>query len=416
MNLKILCLTAVVGSSIANAQLFRYKAVEIPRYAVASGTRHATALNNRGQVSLWQPVAAGPTYGAFVWDALTGLHLLSNSSANSFTYGANDWGDTAGMAVNSLGEYKSVLYPHGGGVTNLPISGNSEAVAITLLGAVAGNYLTLQGWRSYSYRDGRFSDIGSLGGGTTFISDLSETGTIVGQSTDVYGNWAAILCRDGQIEDITLMIGLDAAGYQLNTAPKINAYGVVVANDLSAGQAFLIDPSNRSWITLKPLPFEGFKSTQVNGINDGEIAYGYSIVGATTVYGIGKIATLWAGIMSTPWDIYNRTVNKGSSPYTSAVAVNNVGQILVETADDKIFYLTRLCAADFDANGVVDVNDLVEFEDAYAAGLPSADFNENGIVDPDDWSGFMFAYENNEGCPPVYDDVNGFIDSNMTGK
>jgi hypothetical protein len=55
-----------------------------------------------------------------------------------------------------------------------------------------------------------------------------------------------------------------------------------------------------------------------------------------------------------------------------------------------------LCAADFNADGVVNVQDFLGFLAAYSAGEPSADFNGDGVVAVQDFLAFLAAYS--AGC------------------
>ena len=60
--------------------------------------------------------------------------------------------------------------------------------------------------------------------------------------------------------------------------------------------------------------------------------------------------------------------------------------------------MSGTCAADFDASGSVDPDDLADFITAYFATSPAADADGSGTVDPDDLADFISRYFSADPC------------------
>ncbi|MGD9691007.1 MAG: hypothetical protein AB7K52_11790 [Phycisphaerales bacterium] len=77
----------------------------------------------------------------------------------------------------------------------------------------------------------------------------------------------------------------------------------------------------------------------------------------------------------------------------------NIGWINLDAAELGKFVVIRNCAADFNADGNLDPDDLGDYINCYFSQppCPMADFNADGNIDPDDLGDFINAYF--AGCP-----------------
>ena len=95
-----------------------------------------------------------------------------------------------------------------------------------------------------------------------------------------------------------------------------------------------------------------------------------------------------AGATTSYFDVVEATLADAGS-YDCVVSAD-CGSVTSRAAE------LRVCIADFNCDGRVDVGDLSAFLAAFAAHNPSADLNGDGVVDVRDWVAFHRAMQ--AGC------------------
>ena len=136
------------------------------------------------------------------------------------------------------------------------LGGNSSyAVALNDSGEVVGNSYTPGGWQhAFLYSNGTMADLGTLGGVDSEALGINNSGEVVG-----WAHGHAFLYSDGLMEDLNTLV--PSSGWTLVSANAINAKGQIVATGgNSAGyntHAFLLTPmltnfsaSDSRWASL----------------------------------------------------------------------------------------------------------------------------------------------------------------------
>jgi formylglycine-generating enzyme required for sulfatase activity len=99
-----------------------------------------------------------------------------------------------------------------------------------------------------------------------------------------------------------------------------------------------------------------------------------------------------------PLNTTNTTVRGGSysDPYEALRSLHQPMRSL-GTMDAAIgFRVVRLCPADFNNDGTVDVSDYLDFVSAFSENTPAADFNRDSVIDFFDYLDFVRVFYN--GC------------------
>jgi probable HAF family extracellular repeat protein len=226
-----------VASTVQAAPQPRWTILAIPPIAPEGGTT-ALDINNRGQVVGYGTVYAAQGFAlhGFLWDNGTMVDLgvpPGIVSPHSFAYSIND----RGTVVASDGPGNAYTWSDGvWSAQNLP----GFARHINKFGTLAGSYrpgrFLIHG---FIFRDGVFTDIGTLGGETSDIYGINDKGTVVGNSL-LANNFEThpFVYDDGVMKD------LGTFGGRFGRAQAINNRGEVVGAAWDASNiahAFIYD-------------------------------------------------------------------------------------------------------------------------------------------------------------------------------
>ena len=143
--------------------------------------------------------------------------------------------------------------------------GPGVALAVNGLGQVVGQNNT----GGYLYDRGVFTDLGSLGGGSTRPEAISDAGVVVGDSFTAAGDQRAFVYRDGVMTDL---LGVSSIAFGVNTA------GDVVGDALfsSTRHAFLYSGGAVTALS------SSYCCSRAHGINDRGQVVGYDSPPGTT--------------------------------------------------------------------------------------------------------------------------------------
>jgi len=296
--------------------------------------------------------------------------------AHSIATGANASGATVGLSYN-LGEVVThgVRWGTDGASTSL---GAFHPRAIADDGTVVGEQPvagSLGVARAARLVNGVVTDLGTLGGTSSSASDVNAGGWIVGQSRLASGaTLRAFLWRAGTMSDLGTLGGASSRAVAINSAGQVVGTSQTAVGDPHA-TLFNLGPAGEVLSRVDLGVLQGRSSSALDISDDG------TVVGVS-----GDRAFRWsAGSLV---DL-NELIAPGSAwVLTRAVAIDANGRVAGEGrhfGQRRAFLLLRRSAADFNADGRVDGDDLGTLlgEWGPCAGC-QADLNGDGIVNGDD--------------------------------
>lgn len=171
---------------------------------------------------------------AFIYRNGVMQDLGSLGGSTTSAVAINNAGQVAGWGYDANFEQRAFLYDDGLMINLGKLAGmtSSYAKGINNSGQVVGiSYIIGEGTtRSFVYSGGRMTDIGDLGGGTTFANAINDSGEIVGSSNDKDNQQRAFLYSGGQMIDLNSLPGVAASGWTMRSALSINNSGEIIAN------------------------------------------------------------------------------------------------------------------------------------------------------------------------------------------
>ncbi len=391
------CVICVQG--IAFGQSVRFEVADLGRVPGYEYATYPVGLNNHGDVVGFGH--SGSMYKAFKWTASTGMQVLppvpGHESDSSTATGINDLGEIIGFSGQDNGvDYIGWVYRNGQytmlgsragfrGCKPLSINNSSEVIgrtttidfsyqvdsfvwspttglqdgspgiwaeayALNDLGVMVGGVRNSPppfGMLAWNIRSNSQTDLGAYPGGTNclnFGTCINNLGQVVGVSG----------CR---------MISRAVDGTMTDITPLMLYPGAVWLND-------------NGWV-LGTRP-----QSCSNGTCRGSIAW---------------VRTSGAEV----FDLDNALVGTSHSSIGTARVINNRNQIIAMANGSGVDGSRRgvlltpqspPCAADFNADGVLDFFDYLDFVSVFSSGLVAADFNHDSIIDLFDYLDFVEAF------------------------
>lgn len=255
----------------------------------------ATAINTTGTVVGSADLASGASHAfAESGGVMTDLGTLDGAAATSKALAINSTGEIAGWSTAPGGTGNVAFLYSNGSMTDLgTIDGGTASVAngINDAGAVIGNSDTDGGdEHGFVYQNGTMTDLGTLGGANSSVDAINDNGVVTGSSQDASGASLPFVYSNGTMTSL--------GSYNTETTPQaINDSGMI------AGTTYGVNAAGASF-------------------ND------------AFIYQNGTFQDL------------NNLIPAGSGwELTDAVAVNDIGQILVDatsttTGQDHALLLT----------------------------------------------------------------------------
>ncbi|MFA7536050.1 MAG: hypothetical protein WCY68_08175 [Desulfuromonadales bacterium] len=141
---------------------------------------YASQINDAGQIIV-QEIRDGGV-GALLLENGTLTDLGSLGGSDLYVRDLNGSGAAVGWGTTAGGEYHAFLWRAGILVDLAQEIGETfcTAVAIAEDGTVLIRATTLQGYRSYLWRDGQITDLENFGMGAVLVNDMNDRGQIVG--------------------------------------------------------------------------------------------------------------------------------------------------------------------------------------------------------------------------------------------
>lgn len=191
-------------------------------------------------------------------------------------------------------------------ITNVTWEKSTTGVDLIAIGQYNGQYTILVdindnglavGWgyadtpegpreRAISWKDGVFTDLGTLGGNFSRAHQANNAGVIVGESQDAEGHYSPVVWENGVIRRLPQWLA--DPSWSGGTAQSINEQGDIVGNDYGLAMFW---PATGGVYPLGGLP--GASLVWATGINRDATVFGQSIYYVNSTYA-GR-PTIWTG-------------------------------------------------------------------------------------------------------------------------
>jgi uncharacterized membrane protein len=185
------------------------------------------------------------------------------------------------------------------------------------------------------------------------------------------------------------------SGMLFSTADEISETGYIVgiANELSGGRPFLLEPCEPTIIAFSGDeeldPGETLELEVVAG-GAGPLSYQWYHKGIALVDGLRPDGSTVHG--STEATLTIEGVVPANTGTYRVLVTSVCGEAFSPPAEVEV----ERCPTDFDYSGFVDLDDFGAFLSAFEGGLEEADYDQSGFVDLDDYTTFVSDFE--EGC------------------
>jgi probable HAF family extracellular repeat protein len=292
----------------------------------------AWGLNDQGQVVGYSSPSGNTASHGFLWQGGLMSDLGGfNIPLISYAYGLNDQGDVVGSSKIDRYYASHAFLWQDGMMTDLGtlpgfFSVTSQATAINNAGqVVGGSYGVHTGHHHHNkshaishaflWQDGVMTDLGTLGGDSSFASAINDLGQVVGSSKLHHSRNSAhaFLWQDGVMNDL----GTFGGGAGSSQATGINNQGEIVG--YSELPTFPYNSHAFLWQSgrMTDLGTLGGVNSYAYGINNWGQVVGWSFLAATNIYH----AFLWQDGMMT---------DLGSLGASSSFAtgINDQGQVV----------------------------------------------------------------------------------------
>jgi probable HAF family extracellular repeat protein len=404
--LSVVCL-AVLASGVASATPYLFADL-----GTLGGTAtYGYGMNDAGQVAGASFPPTGYTHG-YVYSGGTMNELPVGSLRGAAAWAINSGGQIVGNGdvATGLPINPPLIHPMYWSSTSatpvdlglLPgagVSGQGYAYAINSSGRIVGQASSATGYRAFlSINGGALTDLGTLGGGTSYAWAVNNNNVAFGRATDAGGTYYAVSFDLNNPGTVTALPNIPTTGVPWGAN---DAGWVVGSYNPGALRAIVWSPAGGGTMTdLGALFSTNNVYSRAYDINNNGIVVGYGSVGADQ-YGPYH-AFMYDTATGIATDLNNLTIAGLPAGLTleQPRAINDAGQIAGFGRDSggvyHAFRLTPAMAGDANLDGTVNITDLSKVltnYDAIGKVWADGDFNGDGTVNISDLSNVLTNYD-----------------------